>query len=85
MQELLTLAVRPPKAKSLAEELEAAGKLDGLANVSLHSRRITPIDKEVAVGRWKVIEEELAKRGLPATGHGDVGRNRERDRIIGKI
>jgi hypothetical protein len=26
------------------------------------------IDKEKAVGRWKVIEEELMKRDLPVTG-----------------
>lgn len=43
------------------------------------------MDKEVAVGRWKVIEEELAKRGLPSTGSGGLGRNKEMDRLLGKI
>lgn len=33
------------------------------------SRRFTPIDKEKETGRWKVIEEELTRRGLPVTGN----------------
>lgn len=37
-------------------------------NVTVHTRRQTPIDREKNVGRWKVIEEELVQRGLPVTG-----------------
>lgn len=85
INDILVLATKAPKPKSLAEELELTGRLDNLANVSLHSRRITTIDKEVAVGRWKVIEEELVKRGLPSTGSGGLGRNKEMDRLLGKI
>jgi hypothetical protein len=40
-----------------------------LPNVKIYDRRITPIDKEISVGRWKLIEEELKSRGLPVTGH----------------
>lgn len=85
LQDLLTIASKPEQPKRLAQELELNGILDGLTNVSLHDRRITPIDKEVSVGRWKVIEAELAKRGLPTTGTGDASRNKEREWLTGKI
>ncbi|KAI7348696.1 hypothetical protein KC354_g13494 [Hortaea werneckii] len=39
-----------------------------IPNVTVHTRRQTPIDREKNVGRWKVIEEELVQRGLPVTG-----------------
>jgi len=37
-------------------------------NVSVYSKRQTPIDKEQQIGRWKIIEEELIRRDLPVTG-----------------
>ncbi len=82
---LLTLTAKQPKAKRLAEILQKTEELQQLANVKLHDRRISSIDKEVAVGRWKLIEEELAKRELPITGEADVSRNREMDHLLGKI
>lgn len=42
-------------------------------NVTVHNKRQTPVDKEMAVGRWKVIEEELVQRGLPIVGKGGRG------------
>jgi len=39
-----------------------------MPNVEIFPRRHTPIDKEKEVGRWKVIERELQKKGLPVTG-----------------
>jgi hypothetical protein len=65
--------------------LEKRNAFGDLANVKVHERRVGPIDKEVAVGRWKVIEEELKKRDLPVTGYGDAPRNKERDWLTGKI
>lgn len=59
-------------------------ELLGLPNVKVYSRRVTPIDKEVWVGRWKVIEAELIKRGLPVTGTGGVGKAKEKDWLMGK-
>ena len=38
------------------------------ANVVVHPRRETPVDKEKEVGRWKVIVKELEKRQLPIPG-----------------
>ena len=58
-----------PKPKKLAESLLARPDLMALPNVEIFDRRHTPIDKEQEVGRWKVIERELTKRGLPVTGH----------------
>ncbi|KAL7817547.1 hypothetical protein V8C44DRAFT_321012 [Trichoderma aethiopicum] len=82
---ILTLAARDPKPLKLAQVLEKRNAFGELANVKVHERRVGPIDKEVAVGRWKVIEEELKKRDLPVTGYGDAPRNKERDWLTGKI
>ncbi|KAK7424706.1 hypothetical protein QQX98_000284 [Neonectria punicea] len=85
-QHLLTLTVSPAKrGKKLAEILEMKGDLPALPNVKVHARKVGPIDKEIAVGRWKVIEEELTKRGLPVTGTAGLGKNKERDWLSGKI
>ena len=59
----------PPKARRLIEALAQKQSLFELPNVKIYGRRVTPVDKERDVGRWKVIEEELSKRGLPVTGH----------------
>ncbi len=56
-----------------------------LANVKVHDRRVSSIDREVAVGRWKLIEEELTKRELPLTGTTDVPKNREMQHLLGKV
>lgn len=85
-QHLMTLTVNPAKrGKKLAEILETQSNLPTLSNVKVHSRKVGPIDKEIAVGRWKVIEEELSKRGLPATGTAGLAKNKERDWLTGKV
>lgn len=61
--------VAKPKPKKLAEALETSQRFAELPNVKVFGRRVTPIDKERQVGRWKVIEQELLDRGLPVTGH----------------
>ncbi len=60
--------VRPPAPTKLAQALLDDDRLTSLPNVKVFPRRVTPIDKERAVGRWKVIEKELVARGLPVTG-----------------
>jgi len=40
-----------------------------LPNVTIHSSKLTLVDKETQVGRWKLIEQELADRGLPLEVH----------------
>lgn len=66
---LLSHIIIPPKPRKLVEALARKEDLVSLPNVSIFAKRVTPIDKEKAVGRWKVIEEELMERGLPVTGH----------------
>ncbi|KND86943.1 hypothetical protein TOPH_08420 [Tolypocladium ophioglossoides CBS 100239] len=85
VKHILTLASKQPKPPKLAQLLSRRSDLQQLPNIKLHSRKIGPIDKEVAVGRWKVIEEELKKRDLPVTGTGGLSKNKERDWLSGKI
>jgi hypothetical protein len=68
---LLAHLVKPPKPRKLVEALEQKEELMNLPNVSIYAKRVTPIDKHKSVGRWKVIEQELTKRGLPVTGNGE--------------
>ncbi|KAK4541166.1 hypothetical protein LTR36_008240 [Oleoguttula mirabilis] len=60
------------RTKDKPKKLAQAPQLQRLnveaPNVSVYLRRQTPIDKDIAVGRWKVIEEELVRRDLPVTG-----------------
>jgi hypothetical protein len=58
-----------PKPRKLAQLLDESSELESMPNVKLASRRVTPIDKEKELGRWKVIEKELMTRGLPVVGH----------------
>ena len=43
-------------------------ELVNLPNVKIMGKRQTPVHKEKAIGRWKVIEKELQSRGLPVPG-----------------
>jgi len=56
----------------LAETLATKTELASLPNVKIMGRRETPVDKEKAVGRWKVIEAELRSRGLPVLGRAEA-------------
>lgn len=66
---LLAHLITPPKPRKLVDALEQKEELLTLPNVHVYPSRITPIDKEQRVGRWKVIEKELQERGLPVLGH----------------
>lgn len=68
----------------MAEVIESGGDLLNLPNVQVYSRRVTPVDKHKMVGRWKVIVQELEKRGLPATGTGKYDKAKERHYLLGK-
>ncbi|KAG6215928.1 hypothetical protein E4U50_006747 [Claviceps purpurea] len=85
IKHILTLAVKKPTPPKLATLLEERGVFQELPNFKLHSRKLGPIDREIAVGRWKVIEEELQKRNLPVTGTAGLPPNKERQRMEGKI
>ncbi|MCJ1355689.1 MAG: hypothetical protein MMC33_005681 [Icmadophila ericetorum] len=67
-KDLLLHLTKKPKPKKLAEQLLKKEDLLAIPSVKIRERRFTPIDREKEVGRWKVIEKELEKRGLPVTG-----------------
>ncbi|KAK0744268.1 hypothetical protein B0T21DRAFT_447536 [Apiosordaria backusii] len=78
---LIKELVKAPKAKKLAEEIENKQIFQSLPNVRVFPRRVTPIDKEKMVGRWKVIREELERRGLPVIGTANIDNAVERNPI----
>jgi len=61
--------MQKPAEKKLFKRLRNSKAFAELPNVALISKRVTPIHKENAIGRWKLIKEELLERGLPVTGH----------------
>lgn len=65
----LSHLITPPKPRKLAQALQDQKQFSSLRNVNVSGKRVTPIDKEKKVGRWKLIEQELTERGLPVTGH----------------
>ena len=65
---LISELTRPKAPTTLFQSLASDERLSSLKNVNFASRRVTPVDKEVRVGRWKIIEAELRKRHLPVTG-----------------
>ncbi|KAI1134577.1 ribosomal subunit 39S-domain-containing protein [Hypoxylon sp. FL0543] len=86
VRSLLHAVQTPPKPKTLTQELqERRQDLIQLPNVSVAAKRITRGDKEKALGRFKLIEEELKKRDLPLDGHGFVRKNRELSRLKGGV
>ncbi|PHH89342.1 hypothetical protein CDD83_6241 [Cordyceps sp. RAO-2017] len=85
VKNVLTLAVRDPKPHKLAQVINRRGHLPQLPNVTVHERRIGMVEKETAIGRWKVIEEELKKRDLPVTGTGHLRRSKEKHWLTGQL
>jgi hypothetical protein len=75
---LLRILQKPPKPRTLTEDIKENGKdLVELPNVAVFSKRLTRGDKNKALGRAKLIEEELRKRNLPIEGHGYARKNKE--------
>ncbi|KAH6842663.1 hypothetical protein B0I37DRAFT_399282 [Chaetomium sp. MPI-CAGE-AT-0009] len=82
---LLQHLIAPEKPKKLAELIEDKAVFKGLPNVRVFPRRVTPVDKEQMVGRWKLIVKELEKRELPVTGTGDYGAPIEKKWLEGRF
>lgn len=81
----LQLLLEPPKTLKLAQLVEAKAVFKDLPNVRMFPRRVTPIDKEQMVGRWKIIVKELEKRELPVTGTGDFSASVEKKWVEGRV
>lgn len=54
-----------PKPTKLAEILREIPELKALPNVEIYDTKRNFVQKEMEIGRWKVIEAELKKKGLP--------------------
>ncbi|KAK2075229.1 hypothetical protein P8C59_009374 [Phyllachora maydis] len=83
--DLLAATIPPPRPLKLAQELQAKEEVQAVPNLKIYSRRVTPIDKEKMVGRWKVMVDELQKRDLPVTGTGRYSKSVEEKWIMGKF
>ncbi|KAI9895026.1 MAG: hypothetical protein M1814_000249 [Vezdaea aestivalis] len=68
VEDLFQVVIVQPKPPKLAERLMMNPELQVLKNVEIFDRRLTSIDKDVVVGRWKVIEKELKAQGIPPRG-----------------
>lgn len=80
-EDMLAAATKAPKAQPLAEILAKVEGLQSLPNVKVHARKVGLIDKENAIGRWKLMEAELRKRGLPVSGKVDAEGPMEKKRM----
>ncbi|KAI1493456.1 ribosomal subunit 39S-domain-containing protein [Biscogniauxia mediterranea] len=81
---LLQVVQKAPKPKTLTEEIQKRGQdLIHLPNVTVATKRVTRGDKEQALGRLKLMQEELRKRDLPLEGHGFARKNRELAQLRG--
>ncbi|KAI0017998.1 hypothetical protein F4780DRAFT_563272 [Xylariomycetidae sp. FL0641] len=82
---LLNIAQKPPKPKKLVDQIEQhQPELLSLPNVAMSPKRITRGDREVVVGRFKLIQEEWRKRDLPLHGVGDAEKNWEIAHLQGR-
>ena len=80
---LVVHLVKQPKPEKIAEVLQKSDPIIQLPNVQILNKRYGSIDRDVEVGRWKVIKKELEKRGLPICGKYAVRNNNNsmRDRL----
>ena len=56
-----------------------------LPNVTVAPKRVTRGDKEIALGRFKLMQEEFKKRQIPAYGHGSARKGKEGQRQRGGL
>ncbi|KAI1298338.1 ribosomal subunit 39S-domain-containing protein [Xylaria venustula] len=84
VQTLLHTLKKPAKPATLTEELQKRHPdLLELPNVTIASKRVTRGDKEIALGRFKLMQEEFKKRQLPVYGHGYARKGKEVSRLRG--
>lgn len=69
LRKMRTLLTDTQTKKPGVTKLDVSDLLSEIQNVEVYSSRVTSIDKEKKVGRWKLIEQALKDKGLPITGH----------------
>ncbi|TRX89212.1 hypothetical protein FHL15_009910 [Xylaria flabelliformis] len=84
VQALLRVLKKPPKSATLNEEIQKRHPdLLELPNVTVAAKRVTRGDKEKALGRFKIMQEEFKKRDIPGLGHGYARKGKEVRRLKG--
>ncbi|KAI0969449.1 ribosomal subunit 39S-domain-containing protein [Xylaria arbuscula] len=84
VQTLLHTLKKPSKPATLTQELQKRHPdLLDLPNVTFAPKRVTRGDKEIALGRFKLMQEEFKKRQLPVYGHGYARKGKEIARLRG--
>jgi len=66
-----------PKKLHDTEQLQKLMSGDVVPNVAVHDRRRTHVHKDKEIGRWKLIEDELALRNMPTSGGSRVSSERD--------
>ncbi|KAI0855467.1 ribosomal subunit 39S-domain-containing protein [Xylaria cubensis] len=86
VQALLRVLKKPPKPATLNEEIQKRHPdLLELPNVTVAAKRVTRGDKEKALGRFKIMQEEFKKRDIPGIGHGYARKGKELQRLKGDM
>ncbi|KAG9233877.1 ribosomal subunit 39S-domain-containing protein [Amylocarpus encephaloides] len=65
---LLSHLVKPPKPDKLIDALGDNQALKHIPNLFITGKKITSYDRQTMLGRQKLIDAELTKRGLPLFG-----------------
>jgi hypothetical protein len=65
---ILRLLRKPRKPVKLAKIIEQDARFN-LPNMQTYAVKQKAINKDISVGRWKLIRDELKKRGLPEFRH----------------
>ncbi|KAI0477116.1 ribosomal subunit 39S-domain-containing protein [Xylariaceae sp. FL0804] len=73
-----------PQREKYNKNKNAAALLT-LPNVTVAAKRVTRADRERALGRLKLMHEEMRKRDLPLHGHGFAEKNKEMSRFRGGV
>ncbi|KAI0184261.1 ribosomal subunit 39S-domain-containing protein [Xylaria flabelliformis] len=86
VQALLRVLKKPLKPATLNEEIQKRHPdLLELPNVTVAAKRVTRGDKEKALGRFKIMQEEFKKRDIPGIGHGYARKGKELQRLKGDL
>lgn len=64
-QALFRALTAKPKDIKVVDAMVGDRRLNPLDNVTIYGSSVTKMDKDQQLGRWKVVERELEKRGLP--------------------
>lgn len=68
VEDLYNAYKTPVAPKKLHQQPQMKEVKVSIPNVKVHRKKQKMMHQERAIGRWKVIEQELEKRGIPTKG-----------------